>query len=278
MISGNHFIDVGADGIHVMDKEGAFFSNIFIVHNQFEIQRPYRYRDETGAVVPEDQQPFDNVGENAIDIKQGPGPIFITGNSIHGFRASTTGQDASGSNGAGIVLHKRARGVTLSKNWFFDNRIHLSVGKGTDSAPQQDRDTLVHNNVFGELADPNTTGDQHPIGLFILDVSNVKVFNNTFLSQYGEKVDLIGIGDTGVVELTNNAFQNGKIVVNDISRASLVADHNAWAQVMANTPSGELQVGIVGPNDVMVDNLRIDTQTWEPLENSPLIDAGASIG
>ena len=106
-ILGNHFIDIGADGIHLLDREGAQFTNIVIMGNEFEIKRPYRYRDENGNVVPANQQPFDNVGENAIDVKKGPGPILISKNIIHGFRYTTTNQDATGAAGEGIVIHNQ---------------------------------------------------------------------------------------------------------------------------------------------------------------------------
>ena len=277
-ILGNHFVDIGADGVHLLDREGAQFTNIVIMDNEFEIKRPYRYRDENGNVVPANQQPFDNVGENAIDVKQGPGPILISKNIIHGFRCTTADQDASGAAGEGIVIHNQASGIIINKNHFYDNQMHLNVIPGNNSNQQPNIDLLVHNNIFDELADPGTTGDVRPTGLFIGDVRNVRVFNNTFLSQYGDKVTLIGIADTSPVELSNNAFYNGHIAISDASIVNLRADYNAWAQVSANTFTGELQPGIIGANDIITNSLVIDPVTWEPLEGSPLIDAGLSIG
>ena len=240
-ISGNHFIDIGADGIQLSSgMPGAEYTDIVIMGNEFEIQRPYRYRDEDGNIIPENQQPFDNVGENAIDIKQGPGPILISNNIIHGFRRTTSGQDATGSSGEGIVTHNQAHGITISKNHFYDNEQHLSMGRGNNSDPQPDVDTLIHNNIFDELADPSTTGDNLPVGLLIGSVTNVQVFNNTFRSQYGDRIYLIRMGGSGAVELFNNAFQNGGVGISDSSQVDLVADYNAWAQVTAKSGPGGL--------------------------------------
>lgn len=280
VISGNHFIDIGADGVQLSSEtQGAEYTDIVIMGNEFEIQRPYRYRDEDGNVVPENQQPFDNVGENAIDIKQGPGPILISKNIIHGFRHTTAGQDATGDPGNGIVVHNQAEGITFSKNHFYDNENHLVIFEGNNINPQPDVNTLIHNNIFGELVDPNTTGSIISTGLVVANVRNVEIFNNTFQSQYGDTVRLIAIaGSTDAIELLNNAFYNGGIAISDESQVNLVADYNAWAQVSATTGTGELYPSIIGANNIITDFLHIDSATWKPLENSPLIDAGSSIG
>ena len=277
IISGNHFRDIGADGIQ-LSGYGYEITDIVIMDNEFEIQRPYRYRDENGNIVPEDQQPFDNVGENAIDIKQGPGPILITKNIIHGFRRSTTGQDASGAAGEGIIIHNQAHGISLSKNYFYDNQAHLCFWIGDNIDEQLDVDSLVHNNLFGELADPSTTGDLIPVGLGMGRVRNVKVFNNTFSSQYGDKIYLLRMGSANSVELFNNAFYNGRILVGDESQVDLVADHNAWGKVTTKNSPFVVYPGIIGANDIITDIAFIDPTTWEPLEGSPLIDAGLPLG
>lgn len=277
-ITGNHFIDIGADGIQLIDGPGAEYTDIVIMGNEFEIQRPYRYRDENGHVVPRNQQPFDNVGENAIDIKQGPGPILISKNIIHGFRPTTIGQDASGAAGEGIIIHNQAHGITLSKNYFYDNQAHLAFWIGDNIDEQLDVDSLVHNNIFGELADPSTTGDKIPVGLGMGYVRNIKVFNNTFSSQYGDAIYLLRMGSANSVELFNNAFYNGRILVGDESQIDLVADRNAWGKVTTKNSPFVVYPNIIGANDIITDIAFIDPSTWEPLEGSPLIDAGLSLG
>ena len=275
-ITGNHFIDIGADGIHL--QSGTESTDIVIMDNEYEIQRPYRYRDEDGHVVPENQQPFDNVGENAIDIKQGPGPILISKNIIHGFRPTTTGQDASGASGEGIIIHNQAHGITLSKNYFYDNQEHLAFWIGDNVNEQLDVDSLVANNIFGELADPSTTGDQIPVGLGMGRVRNIKVFNNTFSSEYGDKIYLLRMGSANSVELFNNAFYNGRILVGDESQVDLVADHNAWGKVTTKNSPFVVYPSIIGAHDIITDIAIIDPAMWEPIEGSPLIDAGLPLG
>ena len=277
IISGNHFSDIGADGIHFLDTDGSRYIDINIIDNEFEVVRPYRYRDEAGTVIPEGLRPFDNVGENAIDIKQGPGPIFISNNRIHGFRP-TSGEDASGSNGEGISISNQASGITIGKNYFYDNVIHLNVGRGNNAEVYPDRGLSVLNNIFKEPADPGVYGNQIPSGMRLISASNVKIFNNTFYNSLGYEGWVLGIVDTNNVELKNNVFGNGIIAIDTDSVNNLTADHNAWSGITANTWTGEMYPVVQGVNDITADNLGIDLLTWSPLESSPLIDAGVLVG
>ncbi|PLW66548.1 hypothetical protein C0039_20850, partial [Pseudohalioglobus lutimaris] len=127
LISGNTFRDIGADGIQLAGAVG----KTSITSNIFEVRRPYVYRDEKGKVDSRNPQRFGNVGENAIDIKSGPGPILIEKNRMSGFRPGVGGQDVSGSNGVAIVLHKRASNITVRKNNFADNVDHLRIVTGS---------------------------------------------------------------------------------------------------------------------------------------------------
>ena len=106
-ISGNHFRDIGADAIQFGNTPGGQYTNIEITNNEIEIAHPYRYRDENGNMIATDEQPFDSVGETAITVKMGPGPINISGNVIHGYRPASPGQDASGAISAGIAFFMR---------------------------------------------------------------------------------------------------------------------------------------------------------------------------
>jgi hypothetical protein len=277
VISGNRISDIGADGIHFLDTTGSHYIDIQIVGNEFEIVRPYRYRDENGNVIPEGQRPFDNVGENAIDIKQGPGPIVISNNLIHGFRPSS-GQDASGSIGSAIVIQNQANDITISENYFADNTIHLNAGRGNHADPRPDRALSIFNNIFDEAADPGIYGSQTPSGIRLNGASNVKVFDNTFINQANHQGWLLQLVETNDVELKNNALQNGILSLNTSSITNLSANHNAWAGVTGNTYTGEIYPVILGENDIITDNLGIDPSTLEPLASSPLIDTGTSVG
>ena len=276
IVSGNHFSDIGADGIQILDRDGAQYTDIEIINNEFEVIRPYKYRDTTGAVI--EDPGFGNVGENAMDIKQGPGPVLIENNAIHGFRPTLPGQDATGSIGEGIVIQNQAKGITIRKNHFYDNVIHISAGRGNNTEERPERNLSISSNIFEEPADPGIYGDQIPSGVRLNDASNVTLFNNTFYNQSGYSGWVLRIVNANNVELNNNVFNNGIIAVNTDTVTNLTADHNAWSGITGNTWTGEIYPVVLGVNDVAENNLGIDPLTWSPQKSSPLIDAAAFVG
>jgi len=278
LISGSHFRDIGAGGIHFLDTTGSRYMNIDIVDNEFEIVRPYRYRDENGTVIPEGVRPFENVGENGIAIKNGPGPIMIANNRFHGFRPTLAGQDATGAIGEAFVILNRASGITVRENHFSDNTIHLNIGRGNNAELRPDRSLSIFNNIFEKAADPGIYGNQIPSGIRLNGANNVDILDNTFVNQSGHQGWLLQLVETSNVQLKNNAFQNGIVALNTDKIDSLSADHNAWASVTGNTWTGEMYPEILGTNDIVTNNLGVDPTTWEPLASSPLIDAGTAVG
>jgi len=280
VISGNHFIDIGADGIHMLDVPGGQLTNFYITDNEFEIQRPHRYRDENGDFVPVDQQPFSNVGENGIDIKQGPGPIVITNNRFHGFSPAIPGQDASGGGGSPIAISQVARGITISNNYFYDNVKHLTAGRGTNPDEYIDRDLLITNNIFEEktIQDDFDTWTQQ--GLHIEDASNVHIYNNTFKNLLPDKNRLLLIlNKLSNVELYNNIFQNGRIMIKFDGYMGLNADYNAWSGIYNDAVTDRDSIAMIqGIHDVWAVDLKIDWETKMPQADSPLIDAGFPVG
>ena len=278
LITGSHFQDIGAGGIHLLDTSGSRYIAIEIVGNEFEVVRPYRYRDENGIIIPEGERPFDGVGENGIAIKNGPGPIVITHNLFHGFRPTLPAQDATGGIGEGIVILNQASGITIRENYFNNNTIHLNVGRGSNAEIRPDRSLSVFNNIFEEAADPGIYGNQIPSGIRVNSARNVQVLDNTFINQAGHQGWLLQLVEASNVELKNNAFQNGIVALNTDKIDNLTADHNAWAGVTGNTWTGELYPEIQGMNDIVTNNLGIDPSTREPLASSPLIDTGTPVG
>ena len=275
VISDNLFIDIGADDVHLLDNPGAQFSYIDITNNEFEIQRPYRYRDESGNVVA-DPMSFDNVGENAIDIKQGPGPITVSKNRIHGFLPTLSGQDASGANGAGITIHNNARNITLSKNLFYDNAKHLAVAKGSSNDMRPGRDLIVLNNIFKDTADLSGYVNMAPTMLDINSASNVSIFNNTFQYQSDEQQLLLVLENFDNLVLKNNAFQNG--VVKTDGSIGVKANYNAWSGVSGYLYPYNIDPSLTGINDVTTDNMGLAPSTLAPVSGSPLIDAAQDLG
>lgn len=259
LVAGNTFRDIGGDAIQL----GGVVKNIDIRSNLFEVVRPYVYRDVNGNAVSPSQQPFDNVGENAIDIKSGPGPTSITGNMIRGFRSSSANnQDATGSMGSGIILHKNTTGVVLRKNQFFDNRIHLTI--------QGIKNIVVSNNIFNEASDE----ESDPRGLYVRDVSGLQVYNNTFYSLKGSDETLLDFHNVSGSILQNNLFHNGQVQTTAGSYVMDVhGDHNAWSNIRGGVPSA-----LGGPRDLTMNDPGINWADWKPKAGSPLIDEGMQVG
>ena len=145
-IRGNTFDAIGADGIQMADA-GSQVVNILVDGNRF-------YGSES-------------VGENAIDVKGVLGPVWIRRNTWSGFRPCQTGQDCSGSNGPGIVVHEgtpsgRAHGVWIQDNTAIDNVYGINVSHAdaiTISGNTLRDSLLVHiriNDVTGCVLGANT--------------------------------------------------------------------------------------------------------------------------
>lgn len=262
-ISGNTFTDIGADGVQLQGR----VRDVDISFNEFEVQHPYRYRDETGRVVSTGNQRFKSVGENAIDIKAGPGPISITNNSIHGFRPTVDGvQDASGSMGVGVILHKDPKIVSIERNHFYDNVIHLNVGPSANGS-------ALRYNIFDTTAKaeavygPNT---QVPKSLLIKGVNQLDITNNVFHNDKERDRILLRSSSSRNLLLMNNLFHKGRLYVSNTT--SVTADHNAWSQLSQKLPGA-----FEGMRDLRIDDPQVDWSTWRPREGSPLVDAGKFI-
>ena len=284
VISGNHFSDMGGDGILFVNSDGAWHGDILIADNEFRIIHPYTYRDTNGDTVPADLQPFDSVGESAIDIKQGPGPIQIERNTFHGFRMVLPEQDASGSQGIAVGVHMNGSGVTLAKNHFYDNVGHIVIIRGiTAPSDQPIRDTVIRNNIFEDVIHPGGIYEDYPwreTALRIAQVRGVEVLNNTFFQSPGNEKELLFLLGISDVSLLNNTFQNGTITTqwelpsgNWNNSFGVIANNNAWSGI-----SGEINNNLIGIYDITTDNLMLDWSTWTPQEGSPLIDAGTPVG
>ena len=250
----------------------------------FSLLKHLRGSVTNGETVPANLQPFDSVGENAIDVKAGPGPIVIEKNVIHGFRPTVPGQDASGAQGVGVVIEMDARGVTLSKNHFYDNVRHLVVAKGVESSSEQPiRDTVIRNNIFKDVISPGGIYESvspRVHALRIANVSGVQIVNNTFFQTKDNQNELLFLLNISNVSLLNNVFKKGVIITqwelpsgNWGGSFDIIANNNVWSGI-----SGEINNNLIGVSDVTANNLMMDWSTWAPLEGSPLIDAGTAVG
>lgn len=127
---------IGADGIQ-LGEENRYISNVSIQNNEF-----------VGRA---------DVGENSVDVKGVVGPIFITGNKVHGFRPCESpkkggNQDCSGSPGEGIVIHDGggatktpATNVTVENNDVYDNVYGIVAASGVKNITI--RGNSSHNNL-----------------------------------------------------------------------------------------------------------------------------------
>jgi len=238
VIKNNRFEEIGSDGVQLGSQSyrpGSEIGAVTFIGNEFWVNRPY-----TGILG--------NVGENGIDVKKVKGPILISGNAIHGFRPTTPEQDASGSNGAGIIIHNNAQNVIVEKNFFYDNAIHLVVSRGTDGVPGGTRNIVVRNNVFRE-ATRFSKGEALVGGfaLLIARADKVEVYHNTF---YNNKFYLKAYGGGNVI-FKNNVIIGGS-TEGDLSKVSWEADYNAWSQIEGDVPlvlqgSHDLRISDPGP-------------------------------
>ena len=135
IIRNSFFNDIGADGSQ-LGASGPNIRNIRFENNEF-----------VGSEA---------VGENAVDVKGVYGPIYITGNKIHGFRPCQSpktnpsgNQDCSGSTGPGIVIHVGSTGfvpadIFIQGNDIYDNThgINVSGGKNVVVSNNQIHDNL----------------------------------------------------------------------------------------------------------------------------------------
>jgi hypothetical protein len=252
-IRDSRFEDIGSDGIHI----GGFddqIGRVVIENNEFFI---------SGTRSP--------VGENGVDIKGVQGPVVIAGNKFHGFRATVSGQDASGALGSSVVLHERysdgpaARNVTVERNLFYDNEIHLTAVHGT-------RDIVVRNNIFRDAhwVEGYPHGDSGTALLVYDNVQNVEFVNNTL---FGNKCHVRGYDGSVSGILENNVFwQGGLCVPGSGTSWTWTADYNGWAGIEDGVPSY-----LRGSHDVVKLDLGL-ANDLKPAVDSPLIDAGDQLG
>lgn len=265
VISNNQFIDIGADGVQL---QGADVRNIDINSNTFSVVHPYRYRDTKGNVPSSSTTRFGSVGENAIDIKAGPGPISIIGNKIHGFRPGIKSkQDSSGGMGVGIIFHQKNKQVIVRRNHFYDNVIHMNVGSPANGA-------VISHNVFGNVtrADSRIYGSntQIPKNLLLKGARNIDLYNNVFHNDNGSGKVLLRTDNVSNLLLKNNVFRNGQI--EPTSTRYVSADYNAFSGITKSIDNM-----FKGPRDVNSSALKLSTSNWTPNAGSPLIDAGMMV-
>ncbi|NQX87071.1 MAG: right-handed parallel beta-helix repeat-containing protein [Halioglobus sp.] len=263
VISNNRFTDIGGDGIQLVGD----VRNVQIIDNEFEVVHPYRYRTENGNVDSSNPKRFGSVGENAIDLKGGPGPFTIAGNVIHGFRPTIKGtQDASGAMGVGITMsHANDRSVYIYKNHFYDNVYDIKING------HETRSEIAYN-IFENsvVADPTVYGKktQTPRALHLENTGNSRVYNNIFHNDVaGDKI-LLFIDGVRNVLLQNNVFSNGRM---GGKGGQFSSDHNAFSGI-----TDKMDDNFNGVRDV-TGNLRMNWSTWKPRSNSPLIDAGMRV-
>jgi len=155
IINNNTFNNIGADGIQ-LGEGSRNIRNVIIQNNIF--------------------QGNEATGENGIDIKGVAGPIYILGNSLHGFRPCESptsnppgNQDCSGSGGQAMIIHAGDRSgspsnIVLEGNRFYDSVSGLVIIENARNIVIRDND------IFDNLS----------VGLHINRASNVTIEGNRF--------------------------------------------------------------------------------------------------
>ncbi|MBI4790809.1 MAG: right-handed parallel beta-helix repeat-containing protein [Chloroflexi bacterium] len=186
-IRNNVFKDIGADGVQI-GQDTRNVTNVFIQNNEFSAQ--------------------EGVGENGVDVKGAEGPIYITGNKMHGFRPcrspKTTPpgiQDCTGSSGPAITIHDGgiiktpAFNVIVENNELYDNVYGLSISAGAKNI------TVRGNRIFNNLQ----------MGIEVDQVYSLSISGNTLSGNPTHillsKTPLSG----GSCALTDNTFIGGVI-------------------------------------------------------------------
>lgn len=180
---------IGADGVQ-LGEETNNITNVYIQNNVFVGQ--------------------DGTGENAVDVKGVVGPIYITGNQVHGFRPCRSPksnppgtQDCTGSIGEGIVVHEGGsplptspNNVLLANNYVYDNNYGISISNGASNITVSENRIdsnltygILANMVYSILIDKNTLS-YNPVQIKVqyspMSGGSCVVSNNTF----------VGTGDT----------------------------------------------------------------------------------
>lgn len=250
VIRQSRFEDISSDGVHLGDGNKSV-TNVTLESNEFWINNP--------------DQVF--LGENAIDVKWVKGPVYIRSNIIHGFRPTVAGQNASGANGNGIVIHNNSQNVIIERNLFYDNTSHLGVSLGVKGTPGGVRNITIYNNIFkGARANSRSGELKGGYGLNIDDVTHVQVYHNTF---YDNDIFLKTQGVTDF-SFINNIVYKGKARFDSITEWQM--DHNIWSQV----DTSSLLALQISSDLSTTSNLNLD-KNLRPLSNSPVINKGRDL-
>ncbi len=158
-IRNNTFKWIGADGIQLGQNTRAI-TNVHIQNNEFVAR--------------------EGVGENAVDVKGAEGPIYIAGNTMHGFRPCVSPktnppgtQDCTGSNGPAITIHEggiigtSASNVMVENNDLYDNTFGLSITAGAKNITV--RGNHIHDNLTA--------------GIMVDGVDSISITDNTFTNN-----------------------------------------------------------------------------------------------
>lgn len=253
-IINNRFEDIGSDGVHVNPegRSGSDIGSVEISGNEFWVNRPY-----DGILG--------NVGENGIDVKKCRGPVVISDNVIHGFRPTTSEQDASGAHGPGLTIHGEARNLIVERNLFYDNTSHINITKGVGTGPA---DIMIRNNIFLETMSSDLGGYQiDGSALQVKSAANVQVYHNTFVNN-----NIYLISNNTLRSIFKNNIVIGGWANVQLSNADWEADYNAWSQI-----TGPLPVVLKGTNDLNVEDLGLD-ENLRPISGSPVIGEGKYVG
>lgn len=252
-VSNSRFEDIGSDGVQIGSKSsisGSVIDNTAILNSEFWVNRPY-------------EGILGNVGENGIDVKTSTNTL-IAGNRIYGFRPTTAQQDASGSNGEGVVIHNNAQDAIVERNLFFNNTINLDISGGATGDQANTQNFIVRNNI---IRNAQPSDGREGFGLKVAEVRNVAVYHNTF---YQNDVTLRSYQVTGG-SFKNNIIYKGEIAVNT-DNTDWDAAANAWSNIKGSLPK-QLKSG----DTIYPDNLQLNDDL-SLSANSPGQNQGRLVG
>ncbi len=236
------FEDIGSDGIQFDEVSGSgTYTTIDIHHCSFIVNRSSA--GAYGSSIRPWQTFSTNVGENAIDIKVITGPVTIEDCYMFGFEPTVAGQDASGANGAAIVIQNQSSGlpdVIINRNRFHRCGRGITVD-GTYAA-------LITNNIFTEISDVDV--------LNFRGGCTVTGYHNTIADCSATNYLNINSDAAGMtITWKNNLIADCTGGYSrDATGVSETFDYNAWYNLGTSEPAAWQ-----GGNDVTITTLGLDT-------------------
>ena len=255
------FESIGSDGIHIGERGSATIDGtITIDHCMAFVPRPYG--TTTRAYHNFNFPTVDNVAEDFLDIKDITGRVHAKNVLAYQFEASVAGQDASGGDGVGVIVHNDEGSVLLEYFRLHTNDKNLVVALGSGGTTAGcwafngfltdgvDNNLDVRTANLGVRFEHLTITDTSATGQVVMAGTG----GSTFDGIHGCYIDL-------AAGASRNASNTDEALI----------DYNTWAGT-ANPAEWD------GASDIASSTPALNASTYEPTSTSDLLAAGTNFG